>query len=431
MINTQRTAPTTRRAYGTPIAAKSRGGSSKQSSSKQSSSRKNSKRRPKAKENAVSKRVGRPTKVKKITPSPERKKSSTARPSQSKPKRRATTKSTTRSTTRSAARATNPILGRKASAPTAVQSRPLGSPEAKRKREKAKRKRRYDSVVEDFKERTHINSVGKITHWSTAFIGSYWHRSKLTSALLLSIAVSLLYLIFTEPQFFVYAEDVTFHDLNYLYAEELYPGLEIDGWSIFWIQPNSVREAIIEHSYVSDADVSIQFPAQIMISVQEEKPTALWVTDEGPKWLLADGSALQTRAAPPDDLLQILDGQQDAAVLDSARPYLLNAGQPEASVANAGSLAANIDMVSNINPDVLQSALRLAERYPGLNQITYNRGYGLNFTIPQRSEWVYWGDGRNFSQKVENMAAIHHIIAKNGTTASIIDLRSPEKPYYR
>lgn len=423
MINRQRTVPATRQAYGVPVVAKSRTSSSKRSSSRQSSSRQGSERRSKAKESATGKRVARPAKAKKAQ---ERKKSSAVRQSQSKPKK---------STRKSAKKSTNPILQRRKSATTSssssVQNRPQGSLEAKRKREKAKRKRRYDSAVEDLKERTHIKSVGKFTHWSTAFIGSYWHKSKITSALLLSIAVSLLYLIFTEPQFFVYAEDVTFSNLEYLYAEELYPDLEIDGWSIFWIQPNNVREAVIEHRYIADADVSIQFPARVIISVQEEKPTALWVTDEGPRWVLEDGSALPVRTTPTENLLQILDGQEDAAVSGSARPYLLNAGQPEASAAGEGNLAANINMVTNINPDVLQSALRLTKRYPGLDQITYNRGYGLNFTIPQRSEWVYWGDGSNFSQKLENMAAIHHIIAKNGATASIIDLRSPEKPYYR
>ena len=331
------------------------------------------------------------------------------------------------------------------SAPKVEPNRPQGSQEGKRKRQQAKRKRQFDSVMADFKERTNIESLEPLVRVPTTILGSGWHASKITSLLLLFLAASTILLIFTEPRFFVYADDVTFQNLNYLYPEELYPDLEIDGWSIFWIRPDKVREAVIEHSYVADAAVSVRFPSQVTISVKEEEPAALWVTDVGQHWVLEDGTTLPVRTDTKSNLVQILDGQQDAALADAGESFLQNTSvraalsvEPSSNepvVIGAENLAATAasktESQRTIDGEILQSALQLAERYPELNQITYNRGFGLNFMLPERSEWIYWGDGNDFTQKLENMAAIHHAIAKNQVSASIIDLRSPEKPYYR
>lgn len=351
-------------------------------------------------------------------------------------------KSPTKSTKKSVAASTKSTREQKKSVPQAEQNRPQGAPEGKRKRQQAKRKRHFDSVMADFKARTNIESLKPLARVPVTVIGSGWHPSKITSMLLLFLAISTLFLIFTEPRFFVYADDVTFQNLNYLYPEELYPELEIDGWSIFWIRPEAVREAVTGHSYVSDATVSVRFPSQIMISVKEEEPTALWVTDSGQYWVLTDGTALPVRTSARGNLVQIVDGKQDAALADAGESFLVNtsiqnaldlgASKLEPVVIGAEALAApKTEWRRNFDRDILKSALELVDRYPELNQITYNRGFGLNFVLPQRSEWIYWGDGNNFEQKLENMAAIHHAIAKNEVSASVIDLRSPEKPYYR
>lgn len=331
----------------------------------------------------------------------------------------------------------------------AENNRPQGSAEGKRKRQQAKRKRRFDLVVADLKERSSVAELASLTRWSSGLMGSGWHNSKITSSLIFLLTVGTLFLIFTEPRCFVYADNVSFQNLNYLYPEEIYPELGIDGWSVFWIDPEEVKAAVLAHSYVADAEVSVSFPSHINIAIKEEQPTALWVTDAGPYWVLDDGSALPVRTTVTGRLLQILDGKQDAALADATESYLVNTdairvasletSEREPTVIGAENLAIlNGDAVdeaaaeiTSIDERILASALRLAERYPGLQQITYSRGYGLNFSLPQRSEWIYWGDGNHFSQKLENMAAIHLAIAKSESSASLIDLRSPEKPYFR
>lgn len=377
--------------------------------------------------------------------SPSRRSSSKAGKVPTNTEKKTAKKSTGKAVKKTVTQSLKSTVERAKSSPKAEQNRPQGSPEGKRKRQQAKRKRHFDSVMADFKERTNIESLEPLTRVPTTIIGSGWHPSKITSVLLLFLAVGTLYLIFTEPRFFVYADDVTFQNLNYLYPEELYPELEIDGWSVFWIRPDQVRQAVAEHSYVSDATVSVRFPAQIMISVEEEEPAALWVTDAGQHWVLADGTALPVRTSARSNLVQILDGKQDAALADAEQSFLVNPSIQSALLVESSSREPVVVGVENLataalpNPerrrsidkDILASALELVERYPELSQITYNRGFGLNFMIPQRPEWIYWGDGNNFAQKLENMAAIHHAIAKNEVSASIIDLRSPEKPYYR
>lgn len=236
-----------------------------------------------------------------------------------------------------------------------------------------------------------------------------WNPSKFVSLLLLVAVGMALTAIHTQDQFFLYREDVAFDALTYLEAEELYDFTEVEGWSAFWLQPARVRTAIQRHPYVADAQVVITLPGTARITVQEVQPTALWVTDGGILWLLADGTALPMRHQNSEGLLQIIDGPQAAR----------DAGQSAA----AATLA--------VEPEIVTSALRLAAQFPSLTSLRYDQGIGLNFGVPGNNTWIYWGDGYHSDKKLQNLQAIQQILQQQGRTAPIIDLRYPERPYFQ
>lgn len=278
---------------------------------------------------------------------------------------------------------------------------------AKRQRHNLRRRRQLEAAVARLDPQVAVRDFSqRMVQGSQGLFGSGWHPSKLVSLLLLALVIAGLYWVHSVEEFFLYREDVVFDNLTYLDDDELYGPTGIDGWSVFWVQAENVRQALRRYPYVADAQVRIQLPARVHIAVEEVHPTALWVTDEETLWLLADGTALPMRYAPTNDLLQIVDGSQ--AARDVRRPT-----------------AAAMD------PAVLESALTLAAQFPALRSLNYNPGIGLNFALPGGDTWIYWGDGRDPAEKHQNLAAIMNVLQKEGRTTPIIDLRYPDRPYFQ
>lgn len=231
---------------------------------------------------------------------------------------------------------------------------------------------------------------------------SQWQPSKVASLLLLVGVVALFTWIHSDEQWFVYRENVTFQQLTYVDADELYQQIAIDSWNIFWLSPSAIRERLTALPTVADAQVTVQLPNQVTVDIQEEQPVALWVTQEGNWWLLPDGTALPEPEQLKATLLQIIDPQREAKAWGDATG-------------------------AKIDADVLQSALKLTNYLPEVSQIYFNQGYGLNFHLPGSNTWVYWGDGLEMEKKYRNVAAVQDYLRTANTQPEIIDLRF-EKP---
>lgn len=237
-------------------------------------------------------------------------------------------------------------------------------------------------------------------------VGSGWHASKgLSLLLLLSLGLTLNWL-FTDPQFYVERKHVYFENLSYLSPGELFPAAEIEDWSIFWLNSEKLARQVARHPYVAGATIQLQLPGSAHFQVQEVHPTALWLTDQGEMWVLEDGTALLARGESPLTLITIVDGPQAAR-----------------RVGGGGGSA--------MSPALLESARTLAHTLPGLVRFRYHMGPGLSFVLPNSQTVIYWGDGLHLQKKLANLAAIQQTLQKENLIAQQIDVRFPNKPYYR
>jgi cell division protein FtsQ len=241
--------------------------------------------------------------------------------------------------------------------------------------------------------------------WGAPRLGSSgWHVSKLISlALAVTVAV-VLGQIHTQEQWFVYRENVQVRNLTYLDADTLYQAAEVDGWNIFWLRANDIRQRLLALPYVADATVKIQLPNQVELVIQEQQPVALWVTEQEQRWVMPSGAALPIRDQRGAHLLQIIDPHGEAQALAQTTPV--------------------------IDRTVLQSALTLLEKFPELTQLRFNRDYGLNFNLPGAATWVYWGDGEKMETKFANLMAVQKLIAAGKENPQLIDVRF-DRPYIR
>ena len=248
---------------------------------------------------------------------------------------------------------------------------------AKKRRRTVKRTRRFEwgqlsagLSQRLVRERMRLPTLPTLPMPSRWILGSGWHVSKVLSLLGLVSVCYALFWIHTDDRFFLYEEDVRFQQLSYLDPDELFDVADVKGWNVFWLRPNSVRDTLMRYPYIADAQVSVALPGTLVAEVTEARPTALWMTDDGPKWLMRDGAALAVRDESGNQLLQILDGPQDANAIGLAHGAAIDSG-------------------------ILESALHLAERFVGLESLTYNKDIGLNFPLVDSNYWIYWGDGQD------------------------------------
>ena len=246
---------------------------------------------------------------------------------------------------------------------------------------------------------------GQVIAWTLPKLGlTHWHFSKTLSLILTLGAVLIIGQMHTNTDWFVYRENVQFQDATYLNPDDLYRASGLDGWNVFWLQPEEIRQRLVALPYVADATVQVTLPNRVFISLREEQPVALWVTQAAQLWLMPDGSALTMHDQRATQLLQIVDPLREAQDVQSHSPA--------------------------IDPGVLQSALALAKQFPALSQLRFNRDFGLNFNLPGSAVWVYWGDGQQTAKKFANLAAVQQLISGGQETPQLIDVRYSQ-PYIR
>ena len=291
---------------------------------------------------------------------------------------------------------------------SAAAGQAASQPQA-RKRRRAQRTQRFaqqwsavGEAVTGWLHWPHIQWPGwKLRLELPGFSGFY--LSKIISLALLIGVVTLFTWFSDDDSFFVYRENVFFDGTTFLDASELYALTDVEAWSILWLEPNLIRQQVLEHPYVADARVSIRWPAQVSVTVKEVTPIVIWSTEGADYWVLADGRALPVR---PDDItpiLRLVDPQREARV----------PGRTD-----------------RISPELLEATLRLQEKL-GLDEFWFNSSTGLNFSLPATKTWVYWGDGSAFEAKQLALNAAKSEIERNPDEARTLSLIAPNRPYFR
>ena len=283
--------------------------------------------------------------------------------------------------------------------------------QARRKRAASRQKRRFDAVFARIPKPTNLGLRLQGIALPAVLQPTPWSFSKVLSILLALGALMGVFMLHSEEEWFVYREDVRFHNLIRMRGDELYQGLDLDGLNIFWVDPEAIRTNLLDLPWVEDAQVDVSLPAMISVNVTEMTPAAVWVTNAGNYWLAMNGSALPIATL------------EESALPELALPQIVDSLQ-EARVIGDGPLA--------MDPQVLNSALTLMVAMPELGgSVRYNQSIGLNFPLPDPAVWVYWGDGFDIETKMENFAVARELVRKGEEPAQIVDVRLLDRPYVR
>jgi cell division protein FtsQ len=223
--------------------------------------------------------------------------------------------------------------------------------------------------------------------------------SRLVAAFLLAIAGCAIYAMFKSPNFYVYDVDVMGNVA--VAAEEVYTSSDLEGLSIFWVDPAAVAQRVERLSDVRSAQVNIRLPARVIITIEERAPEIVWQTGDTRWWVDTEGIAFP----PHDDLLP------DALTIIDTDAQPVSAGQA-------------------LDPSIMEAAQSLGRLLPDLPVMHYSRSTGISFTTGEG--WpVYVGDGQNMDAKLTILVNLRKDLLERDVTPEFIDVRFEEKPFYK
>jgi cell division septal protein FtsQ len=230
-------------------------------------------------------------------------------------------------------------------------------------------------------------------------ISLHWlgrRRVKALSLSLLGVLTVVTVYLFASYDFYVF--DISVEGNEAVSNEEIWEASEVEGYSIFFIDPKKVANAVASLPDVAEAEVRCHLPNRLSIRVRERQPYLIWLSGEESYYLDHEGYVLSPRHQTSLSLtLKDLGG---------------------------GSLRAG----DRINPQILEAANIYSSLLPQVKSFDYFQTYGLAFTT-EEGEKVRLGTGDDAQAKLALLHILKEELKEKGIKAVVIDLRF-DTPYY-
>ncbi|MCZ7571959.1 MAG: FtsQ-type POTRA domain-containing protein [Ardenticatenaceae bacterium] len=224
-----------------------------------------------------------------------------------------------------------------------------------------------------------------------------WSRSHLAALALLVVLAGLGYWFFGTEDFYIYGAEITGTALTT--PEEVYSSAQLEGLSIFWVNPPAIAHILEQNPVIQQAVVTTQFPNHVQIRVVEREPAAVW--QSGDQSLFVDRAGV---------LFPLRGDASQAVVIRDLRGSPITPGK-------------------SVDPEAVLTALKLAELIPDRRAFDWEPGAGVSFITDGR--WrVNFGDHSRLAIKVAAFRAFSEQVAPFRKVA-VLDLSAPEQPYYR
>jgi hypothetical protein len=196
--------------------------------------------------------------------------------------------------------------------------------------------------------------------------------------------------------------------------------------SIFTLDRRQTVNAVLTaFPELTNIHLKVNFPNTVVLTVTERQPIAAWEGPDSTQWIDAEGVIMPARgdggslltiqssvAAP------VLVSEADAAATDAA----------DTETPKETNTEPKIDI---IDPQVLQTAIKLGAQLPGGASLVYDPIAGMGWKDPQGWEVYFGTDLDNFTMKLTEYQAIVDRLAALGISASLISVEHVDAPYYR
>ncbi|HEM61245.1 MAG TPA: FtsQ-type POTRA domain-containing protein [Chloroflexi bacterium] len=222
--------------------------------------------------------------------------------------------------------------------------------------------------------------------------------SRITALLMATIFLAALALLFVSDAFYVYRLEAEGNRL--VSEEEIFNQTQLEGYSIFFIDPSQAEERIESLPDIREARVTLSLPNRMAVRVEERRALLVWQTGEFRYGVDEEG------------LIVSLDGEDE----------------PEMVITDLDS--APLSPGDSVNTQAVAAAAAYQDLLSGVDEFEYSAQYGLSYR-DELGRRVYLGDGEKAALKVAILGALADRLANQGATVESIDVRFPDSPLYR
>jgi cell division protein FtsQ len=215
--------------------------------------------------------------------------------------------------------------------------------------------------------------------------------------LALALLAGLAY-VFLSDDYYVFEVEVWGNSL--VTTEQVFEQSNIEGYSIFFIDPTAIEERIRALPDVREATVYVSLPNQMIIEVQERQARAIWQTGEDRYGVDEEGTAVSLRGGSGPSLV-IRD-------LDSSP----------------------VELGEQLNLDVVEAAETYHTLLPAVTEFDYSHEHGISY-LEQHGWRVYLGSGEDAALKMTVVDALVRELESRAAAVDLVDVRFPESPLYR
>lgn len=221
-----------------------------------------------------------------------------------------------------------------------------------------------------------------------------WGKVGITALFL--VLLGFLGFLFLDDSFYVFSPKVQGNLV--MPSEAVIAASGIQGYHIFFIDPQEVAMRVVALPDIALAKVRIALPDQAIIEVQERKPHLLWQAGEEVYPLDATGAVLSPQAVEATITIHDLEGQP------------LKPGE-------------------RVDRQILRAAEAYQALDPKLAQLDYASQTGLSFLTAAGTR-VILGMEERAEQKLAMWRALEEHLRDKGVFPAVIDLRF-DPPYFR
>ncbi len=219
--------------------------------------------------------------------------------------------------------------------------------------------------------------------------------------------LGLLSFLSWRSDFYVYAENVRVEGLQYTTREAVYQAALIEGYHVFFLDPQVIARRVEALPYVREATVRVGLPASVVIRVSERQPVVRWFWGREEYWVDEEGVIL-----PP-----------------------LNISPPPMALMDPEGLAVwqGAEGPRRLNPRLIAVLLTVRDAFPQIQRAYYERATGLRLLLPFRGRdvQIIWGDVLIVNERLQRLQEVWSQMQRSGEGYTLIDVTTPDQVIVR
>ncbi|MCJ7733580.1 MAG: FtsQ-type POTRA domain-containing protein [Anaerolineales bacterium] len=217
----------------------------------------------------------------------------------------------------------------------------------------------------------------------------------------LTVSILLGLILFSQTGLFR-VEAIHMEGLERFSENEITQAINISGSSIFFINPENVKKDLsLTYPGLSEVDVHLNWPASVVITLEERTPVLAWNWDGNVRWVDKNGVAFE----PHDDGFDVI--QVKSAVVP---PTIAD---------------------RFVDPRIVDTVSTLAGLIPADTDLIYDSDHGLGWQ-DARGWTVYFGFNNDDAEQKMNvyLSLVNYLDGKR-ITPKIINVEFMDSPYFR